>query len=121
MPWQTAEKRFTEKENGLVQPWEGRVWLNPPYSNIGLWMGKMADHGNGIAITFARTETSWFFDSVWSRATSVLFVRGRIHFMNAAGMRARSNSGAPSCLIAYGEKNAQLLELCGISGRFLKL
>ena len=30
---QSAKKIYTAKDNGLVQKWEGRVWLNPPYSN----------------------------------------------------------------------------------------
>ena len=30
--------------------WEGRVWLNPPYSRplIELFVRKLAEHGNGI-------------------------------------------------------------------------
>jgi hypothetical protein len=30
MPWVTAEKRFTKADDGLIQDWTGRVWLNPP-------------------------------------------------------------------------------------------
>jgi len=26
-----ATKYYTQEENGLMQPWYGRVWLNPPY------------------------------------------------------------------------------------------
>jgi hypothetical protein len=32
---------FTRKEDGLRQPWTGRVWCNPPYGReIGLWLAK---------------------------------------------------------------------------------
>ncbi len=37
-------------------------------------MKKMADHNNGIALSFARTETAWFFESVWGRASAILFI-----------------------------------------------
>lgn len=35
-----CEKYFTKRQNGLHQPWRGRVWCNPPYSrgNLGLWV-----------------------------------------------------------------------------------
>lgn len=31
-PWPTARHHFTVVDNGLLQRWFGRVWLNPPYS-----------------------------------------------------------------------------------------
>lgn len=31
--WHTANKCFTKEIDGLSMVWEGRVFLNPPYSN----------------------------------------------------------------------------------------
>ena len=46
-------------QNGLLQDWWGTVYCNPPYgSHVGIWMRKMAEHGDGIALIFARIETS---------------------------------------------------------------
>jgi hypothetical protein len=75
----------------------------------------MADHGRGIALIFARTETSTFFRHVWERATALLFVRGRLDFCTPQGLPARrpgggaANSGAPSVLCAYGNAHAETL------------
>jgi phage N-6-adenine-methyltransferase len=34
---------YTEADDGLSQPWKGRVWLNPPYGRtIPQWMAKAA-------------------------------------------------------------------------------
>ena len=55
MPWRTAARHITPAEDGLAQPWAGRVWLNPPYSRgVIQWMAKLAQHGDGIALVFAR-------------------------------------------------------------------
>ena len=122
MPWDTARKYYTKADDGLKQKWEGRVWLNPPYSReVDQWMRKIRDHNNGIALVFARTETACFFSTVWNHATSILFLDGRLYFHRADGTRAKANSGAPSVLIAYGEECSDILEKSGIKGKFIRL
>ncbi len=104
-PWPTATTMITEKENGLLSLWEGRVWCNPPYGRApGIWLERMALHGNGIALVFARTDTKAFHQHVWGACTSVLFLKGRLTFCRPDGSPAPNghNSGGPSCLIAYG-------------------
>jgi phage N-6-adenine-methyltransferase len=122
MPWQTAKTRFTKEDDGLKQNWCGRVWLNPPYSREATkWLTKLADHGDGIALIFARTETSWFFKDIWKRASGLLFIEGRIYFHHQCGKKARANAGAPSVLVAYGNMNNHVLSDCGIKGKYLEL
>ena len=121
-PWPTAQTHYTINDNGLQQPWLGRVWMNPPYGKeAAAWLDRLADHGNGIALIFARTETDMFFRHVWEKADAVLFLRGRLHFHYVTGERAKANAGAPSCLIAYGEENASILNDCGLSGQMVNL
>lgn len=120
-PWPTAAEHYTIEDNGLAQPWHGRVWCNPPYGlEAARWLDRLARHGNGIALIFARTETRMFFEHVWRRADAVLFIEGRLHFHHVDGRRAAANSGAPSCLIAYGDENALRLKDCGL-GAFFRL
>jgi hypothetical protein len=121
-PWPTAGHHFTVLDNGLHQPWSGRVWLNPPYgAEAAQWLRRLVAHGNGIALIFARTETAMFFDWVWPKASALLFIKGRLHFHFVDGRRAVANSGAPSVLIAYGDENAVSLSACGIPGAFVDL
>jgi len=70
----------------------------------------MVEHGNGIALVPARTETAMFFECVWGAADAVLFLKGRPHFYRTDGSRAPFNSGAPIVLIAYGLQNVAALE-----------
>lgn len=121
-PWDTAKEHYTIADNGLEKDWFGRVFCNPPYGiETSKWLKKLSDHGNGIALIFARTETKMFFESVWNNADSILFIKGRLYFYHLSGEVAKGNAGAPSCLIAYGEKNSKVLEEAEIKGKFIKL
>lgn len=122
-PWDTATVMWSLPTDGLCGDWFGRVWLNPPYSREAVkWLEKLANHGTGMALIFARTETAWFVEQVWKRATAVLFIHGRLHFHYPNGTRAPANAGAPSCLVAYGEYNAEVLERIAVDlGTFVRL
>jgi len=121
-PWPTAKTMVSRPLDGLSVPWHGRVWLNPPYSREAVkWLRRLADHGRGTALVFARTETSWFIDTVWTRATALLFLHGRVHFHRADGTRSVDNAGAPSVLAAYGEQDAVALQQSGLRGSFCEL
>jgi hypothetical protein len=121
-PWDTAARHYTVMDNGLVQPWEGRVWCNPPYGlEAAQWLARCAAHGNAVALIFARTETRMFFDHVWPKAQGVLFLEGRLYFHHVCGRRASANAGAPSVLVAYGSANAECLKSCTLAGRYLAL
>ena len=121
-PWETAGRHYTILDDGLKQDWSGRVWLNPPYGlEAAKWLRRLVDHGNGIALIFARTETEMFFEHVWNAATALLFIKGRLYFHYVDGRRAAANSGAPSVLVAYGLNNGESLAQSGIEGRMVWL
>jgi hypothetical protein len=123
-PWRTADRMITERENGLLRPWSGRVWLNPPYGRqLGAWLNRLALHGHGTALTFARTETRAFHENVWPFASALLFLRGRLTFHQPNGERAKMghNSGGPSVLIAYGRQDRDFLSLVRDLGAFVTL
>jgi|SRR3972149_1715652 len=106
--------------DGLTRKWKGRVWLNPPYDRqLHRWLWKLADHGNGIALVFARTETRVFVECIWRRATALLFLHGRLHFYDADGTKAKGNAGGPSVLVAYGNRNLGALSHSGLRGTFI--
>lgn len=121
--WELANRTFLLEhgEDGLVLPWEGRVWLNPPYGKEAWpFLRKMAKHGQGTALVFARTETEIFFETVWEAATAVLFLKGRLTFLDGETKTpARANAGAPSCLVAYGAADTRALAYSGLAGRLV--
>lgn len=110
-PWPTAKRHYTINDDGMLQPWEGRVWLNPPFGQKAAWLNRMALHGNGIALIPAATETETFFRFVWGVAAGVLFIETRPYFCTPLGDYASFNSGAPMCLVAYSQADLEILKL----------
>lgn len=101
VPWVPAERFFSRADDGLAQSWTGRVWLNPPYGReVECWLDRLAEHGDGLALVFARTDTRWY-QGVVRRATAVCFVAGRLAFVRPDGSSAGSAT-APSVLLAFG-------------------
>ncbi len=122
MPYKIADKYYSleNNEDGLLLPWEGRIWLNPPYSNWGKFLEKLSKHNNGIALIFARTETKAFFSYIWECADSILFLKKRLKFSRLDGTYG-GGSTCPSVLIGFGRNNSDILEKSGIEGKFIRL
>lgn len=120
-PWPTARHMIEPPSDGLYVQWAHRVWLNPPYGpKTEQWLHRLANHGNGIALVFARTETKMFQECVWKRADAILFLFDRLYFYTPDGKRGASNAGGPSCLIAYGKQNVKPLAQSGIKGALVQ-
>lgn len=124
-PWSTAAIHYGPDDppaGGLSKPWIGFVWCNPPYdAHWPEWLERCADHGEALALIFARTETAAFHRVVFNRADALFFLRGRIWFRRSDGRRARHNAGAPSVLVAYGREASACLRMAKISGQFVDL
>lgn len=119
-PWNTARRHYTIQDNGLVQPWDGRVWMNCPYSNMAPWLRRLADHGFGTALIFTRMDVISVQQQVLDRATALFFPQGRLRFHLPNGERG-GKAREPAMLCAYGMVDADVLASCGLEGRFLPL
>src|SRR5699024_270656 len=97
-----AQVAHTEAENGLRQPWVGKVWMNPPYSEIADWMKKALDESHRedveciLALVPARTSTRWVQDYA-TDSSAVAFLRGRLQFGDAD-----NSAPFPSAVVVYG-------------------
>jgi phage N-6-adenine-methyltransferase len=82
-----AAQYFTVADDGLEQPWEGRVWLNPPYHRelaprfIHKLIFEFEDlHVDAaIMLTNNSTDTVWFAEAA-NVCQAICFTTGRIHF-----------------------------------------
>src|SRR4030095_1049968 len=84
-----AKEHFTEKQNGLEQPWHGRVYVNPPYGDqIAAWTKKIRDEWEGenvseiVALLPARPDTGWWDALTYGTDCCVAcFWHGRLTFV----------------------------------------
>jgi len=93
--------------NWFIFRWSGLTFVNPPYSQIRKWIGKVIlESQNGwqvkpleaVILVPARTDRPWFQSSL-NTAQVVTFVRGRLRFKHA-----RYDAPFPSVLFYYGPR-----------------
>lgn len=62
----SAARYYTIEENGFEQEWIGRVFLNPPYSEIEKWVAKLLSEyragrsSAAVLLVPGRSDTQWF-------------------------------------------------------------
>lgn len=108
MPWRTAGRMLTEKDDGLSVEWSGRVWLNPPYGKVQPeWMRRMAEHNSGVSLIFNRTDTAWFQEYVLRPDNMIVLLNRRVRFCDTSG----NPGGTPpvgSVLVFYGSASSHM-------------
>ena len=110
LPWIPALKFYSKEDDGLSQPWQGNVWLNPPYGNeTSKWLQRMHEHRQGVALVFARTDSRWFHDYA-VKADAILYLKGRVRFVNAEGDPGKSSPGCGSVLIGWGKTSVSAMQ-----------
>jgi phage N-6-adenine-methyltransferase len=88
-----CKRYYTAEDHGEAQSWAGeRVWCNPPYSDIGLWVSKawMEQKSAELIVMLLpanRTEQRWWQDLVEPHRDRpgsrlrVEFLAGRLRFL----------------------------------------
>jgi len=109
MPWKTASKMYTRKDNGLNQIWKGRVWLNPPYSKPGPWMLTLSQHKNGIALVSPKAlDTKWGQQALLT-CSCAYFLAGRMLFHYPNGEKS-TGKFLSNMLFGFGKQNVEAIK-----------
>lgn len=108
-PFTPCSNYYTQQDDGLLQPWHGRVWMNPPYSKPAPWVDKFLNHGNGIALLpFAKSK---WCEKLWESEAKMVYVRA-ITF-ERSDMNVITQAPFSLGLWAIGKDNAQAIANVG--------
>lgn len=110
-PWDCAKNNYTIDDNGLIQPWFGRIWCNPPYGSEAYpFLKKFSEYkGPGLMLLFTRTDIKAWHDYIFPTAKYLFFIKGRLKFCRSDGTQ-KATANAASCLIAWHESEFELLK-----------
>ncbi len=106
-----ASRYFTVEDNGLERPWKAEtVFLNPPYSQpqilhfVDKLVAELTARNviRAILLTHNSTDTAWFHRAE-GIAASICFTRGRISFVDPAGVRCAPTQG--QAFFYFGDKS----------------
>ncbi len=101
-----AQLHYTSMDDGLTRDWQGRVFMNPPYSCPGKWMKKLQGEvesgrvSEAIALVPAATDTNWL--SPVLKTQPVCFWKGRIKFLDL-DYQPKLPARQSHCLVYWGE------------------
>jgi hypothetical protein len=111
IPWVPAERSFSMADDGLSQPWTGRVWMNPPYSNPTPWVDRFLEHGNGVALI--PTSTGAWFLRLWGAEVAFVALPNMRFYRTAGPMPGYLPIRC--WLVAAGEENCSAIAKLGYS------
>ncbi|EAP89155.1 hypothetical protein OA2633_00140 [Oceanicaulis sp. HTCC2633] len=108
-----ADRALLKSDNGLTAPWDGFVWMNPPFGGRNgqlPWLRRFFQHGHGhgLALVAARTSSSWFHE-VAPLADAVFFPRGKTKFLRPDGSIGKS-PGSGVVLFSAGARASAALK-----------
>ena len=128
-----AMQYYTQKQDGLLQPFYGNVWCNPPYgkvnnkSTIGLWVKKLIREykaGNvrqAVLLTTCDSDNQWF-QPFWDYV--ICFTNHNVHFFKPINGMIRKDSRSTqmfgTVFVYLGPNEAAFIEHFSPFGRIAK-
>jgi len=73
------------EQDGLLEDWKGRVFVNPPFKHADKWVKKAYEEGQKgakvVVLVPVKSDTAWWHDYAL-KAKEIRFIRGRVTFEN---------------------------------------
>jgi ParB family chromosome partitioning protein len=114
-----ANTFYTKADDGLNRPWEGNIFLNPPYSHpevkhfVDKLLAELGPGQQAILLTNNNTDTNFFHDAV-GRAAAVCFTKGRINFLKPDGSFSSPTNG--QVFFYFGDHKDEFIKIFSAFG-----
>jgi hypothetical protein len=105
VPWIPADKFYTLEDDGLSKQWEGRVWMNPPYSKATEWVRRFIAHRHGIALV-GHAKSAWH-PELWATADACAMPFRYFDFIGGSIFM-------PVWFAAFGEECVEAISRVGV-------
>jgi hypothetical protein len=105
-----AKRKYTIDDNGLELPWEGKVWMNPPFSKITPWINKWLEHGNGICLVPLSSNGKWV-NQLWESQARAAYLPSNMAFVSPTGGVIKHRWRCS--MWAIGDENVEALKRIG--------
>ena len=103
-----ADRFLTIHDDGLTAPWDGLVWMNPPYSAASAWARRWSAHPDGVCLL--PFSQSVLMVELFERANVIAVVIG-VGFVTP--LEQSSALGWPTFMAAQGAGTPGLERLAG--------
>jgi len=118
----TNNYRLEDGQNGLELPWDGVVFVNPPFSHKKKWLKRAVEAiENGeastvIVLTPDSTDVmSWWHEYIAPHSNVICFCEGRVSYLDSEG----TQQGSPTfgtAITVFGECPDSLIETLQLWG-----
>lgn len=112
--WIPAKRFYTQEDDGLASPWEGRVWMNPPYSGPTPWVRKFIAHGHGVCLV-PHAKSAWHIELLGAAHG----IAAPSRYFNFVGATENNNGSIfmPIFFAAFGEECVDAIGRLGVVRR----
>ena len=113
--WIPADRYFTQEDDGLAQPWVGRVWMNPPFSGTAAWVDRFIDHRHGVCLV-PHSRARWHA-RLWASPATLVDVNAcgdsMFNFYRASDGQM-TNIYMPVFMAAFGDECVDAIARLGV-------
>lgn len=108
-----ADTFYTVTDNGLTKQWNGKVWINPPFSQWKVWVPKILNEWNSgrieemCVLSAMRTVTAQYFAALLQQCDAAIIFKGRIKFW---GGKAGDSPDDGHSVFYFGEHRERFKE-----------
>jgi hypothetical protein len=109
-----ARQIYTKSDNGLLLPYHGLVFSNPPFSHprrAGVkWLKRLIEHGQGIGLCNALTSADWWHEVVVPNFPAIVFPNGKTKFIDPVTGKSGNEPANGIALLGVGEVACEALK-----------